>query len=63
MCGEAVMSWGHIPGGIQVLPWPGVPGVQFWLCSPRGFLPLQHKSWKINGQKAVPAPCHQLLAR
>lgn len=27
---------------------------------PQRFLPPQHKSWKINGQKAVPAPCYQL---
>lgn len=27
---------------------------------PQRFLPPQHKSWKVNGQKAVPAPCYQL---
>lgn len=27
---------------------------------PQSFLPPQHKSWKRNRQKAVPAPCHQL---
>lgn len=27
---------------------------------PQRFVPPQHKSWKMNGQKDVPAPCHQL---
>lgn len=45
VCGEAVVSWGYIPDRMQVLD-PGVPGVQFWLCNPRGFCHLSTKAGK-----------------
>lgn len=37
---------GYILGGIQVLHWPRVPGVPFWLCSPRGFCHLSTRAGK-----------------